>query len=235
MAASAHEESADLAARLGHRFDDVELLDRALSHRSWCAEHGGAASNERLEFLGDAVLGWVIADRAFRRYHHLAEGDLTDLRKHVVNATALAEVARALGLGEHVRLGRGEAAAGGADKPSILSDTFEAVLGAVYLDGGADEAYRFVERHVAPRLARDADRPFVHDHKTHLQELCAASGLEAPAYTAVSSGPEHAKVFRAHVAVGDRRFGPGEGRSKKAAEQQAAALACGELAPVDDA
>ena len=137
--------SPDLSAledSLGHRFDDVALLRRALSHRSWVAEQPDAESNERLEFLGDAVLGFVIADLVFERFSDLAEGSLTDLRKAVVNQRALAEVARSLGLGEHIYLGRGEGAAGGGDKDSILSDAFEAVLGAVYLDG-----VRVPERH----------------------------------------------------------------------------------------
>ena len=141
---------AELSARIGYEFGDWGLLERSLAHRSWCAETPGSISNERLEFLGDAVLGWAIADIVYHRYP-VAEGQLTDLRKSVVNAIALAEVAQEIGLGDHVLLGRGEAAAGGAAKPSILSDAFEAVLGAVYLDGGADAAYAMVERLVRPR------------------------------------------------------------------------------------
>ncbi len=128
----------DLQTRLGYTFADESLLDRALSHRSWCAENGAVESNERLEFLGDAVLGWAIADLAFHRFADVPEGRLTDLRKSVVNATALAGIATDLGFGAHLKLGRGEAAGGGSEKPSILSDVFEAVLGAVYLDGGAE-------------------------------------------------------------------------------------------------
>ena len=146
----------ELAERVGHRFTDWSLLERSLAHRSWCAETPGSTSNERLEFLGDAVLGWAIADIVYHRYA-VPEGQLTDLRKSVVNAIALAEVAQSIGLGDHVLLGRGEAAAGGADKPSILSDAFEAVLGAVYLDGGADAAFAMVERHVVPRMPDSAD------------------------------------------------------------------------------
>jgi ribonuclease-3 len=216
---------AELAARVGHRFTDWSLLERSLAHRSWCAETPGAISNERLEFLGDAVLGWVIADIVYHRYP-VAEGQLTDLRKSVVNAVALAEVAQAIGLGDHVRLGRGEAAAGGSDKPSILSDAFEAVLGAVYLDGGPDAAYAMVERLVLPRMPDSADSIAQFDQKTQLQELSARLGRGAPVYEVSSQGPDHAKVFSARVVVDGEVLGVGTGRSKKSAEQLAAAEAC---------
>jgi ribonuclease-3 len=219
---------AELAARIGHEFADWSLLERSLAHRSWCAETPGAISNERLEFLGDAVLGWVIADIVYDRYP-VAEGQLTDLRKSVVNAVALAEVAQGIGLGDHVRLGRGEAAAGGADKPSILSDAFEAVLGAVYLDGGPDAAYAMVERLVLPRMPDSADSMGQFDQKTQLQELSARRGLGAPVYEVSSQGPDHAKVFSASVVVDGDVLGVGTGRSKKSAEQMAAAEACRSL------
>lgn len=216
----------DLSDRIGHRFERVDLLERALAHRSWCAEHDGADSNERLEFLGDAVLGWAIADIAFRRFDDLSEGRLTDLRKSVVNAHALASVAEQIGLGPHIKLGRGEAAAGGAEKPSILSDAFEAVLGAVYLDGGSDAAFDLVERHVASRLAPTIEGLGHLDWKTELQERCARNGRPAPVYELTSTGPDHAKLFTAVVSVGGDQLGSGEGRSKKAAEQIAAEVAC---------
>lgn len=215
-----------LATAVGHVFDDPTLLQRALAHRSWCSENDGAESNERLEFLGDAVLGWAIADISFRRFVDVPEGQLTDLRKSVVNATALASIAEEIGIGPHLLLGRGEAAAGGSEKPSILSDAFEAILGAVYLDGGADAAYSMVERHVAPRLALNIDQLDQLDHKTQLQELCARRGDEPPVYELTSVGPDHAKVFTAQVRVGREVVGSGDGRSKKAAEQVAAAAAC---------
>jgi ribonuclease-3 len=215
----------ELADRVGHRFSDWSLLERSLAHRSWCAETPGAISNERLEFLGDAVLGWVIADLVYDRYP-VAEGQLTDLRKSVVNAVALAEVAQAIGLGDHVRLGRGEAAAGGADKPSILSDALEAVLGAVYLDGGPDAAYAMVERLIVPRMPDSADAIGQFDQKTQLQELSARLGRGAPVYEVSSRGPDHAKVFNASVMVDGELLGVGTGRSKKSAEQLAAAEAC---------
>ncbi len=221
-------ERADLTAlqeRLGHTFEDPELLDRALAHRSWCAEHPGTISNERLEFLGDAVLGWAIADLAYHRYD-VPEGQLTDLRKSVVNAIALASVAAEIDLGPHILLGRGEAAAGGSDKPSILSDAFEAVLGAVYLDGGSAAAYRLVERFVVPRMPDDAAELSTIDLKTHLQELMARAGRGAPVYEVTATGPDHAKTFRASVLVDGDVLGVGIGRSKKAAEQAAATVAC---------
>jgi ribonuclease-3 len=218
-----------LATRIGHEFADIELLERAMAHRSWCAENSGHASNERLEFLGDAVLGWVVADVAFRRFESLPEGVLTDLRKSVVNAIALAEVATDIGIGEYLLLGKGEAAAKGAEKPSILSDAFEAVLGAVYLDGGPDAGYAMVERWIAPRMSSSIDRLDQLDHKTHLQELCARIGPEVPLYVVTSTGPDHAKLFFARVVVDGEMLGEGEGRSKKAAEQAAAAIAVGTL------
>jgi len=220
---------AELARRIGHRFDDWSLLQRALAHRSWCAETPGAVSNERLEFLGDAVLGWAIADIVYHRYP-VAEGQLTDLRKSVVNAIALAEVAQGMGLGEHILLGRGEAIAGGSDKPSILSDAFEAVLGAVYLDGGADAAYAMVDRLVVPRMPDTADAMGQFDQKTQLQELSARLGRGAPVYEVTSNGPDHAKTFHARVLVDQEVVGVGIGRSKKAAEQVAATEACIALA-----
>lgn len=216
----------ELSDRIGYRFERVELLDRALAHRSWCAEHADADSNERLEFLGDAVLGWAIADIAYRRFEKLSEGRLTDLRKSVVNAHALAAVAEELGIGPYIKLGRGEAAAGGANKPSILSDAFEAVLGAVYLDGGPQAAFDLVDRHVASRLASTIEGLGHLDWKTELQERCARLGRPAPEYRLVSTGPDHAKVFTATVTVGGDALGSGDGPSKKAAEQIAAQAAC---------
>ena len=215
-----------LAKRVGHEFDDLSLLGRALAHRSWCAETPGEVSNERLEFLGDAVLGWVVADLAYGEFDELPEGLLTDLRKSVVNAVALAQVAEEIDLGSQIKLGKGEAAAGGAEKPSILSDAFEAVIAAVYLDAGANAAYEMVSRLVTPRMSRSIDRLDQLDHKTQLQELSAQLGRSAPEYRITSTGPDHAKSFTALAVVGDEVLGSGSGRSKKAAEQVAAAEAC---------
>jgi ribonuclease-3 len=221
-------DAAELAQRLGHDFTDPDLLERALAHRSWCAEHPGEPSNERLEFLGDAVLGWVIADIAYHRYD-VPEGQLTDLRKSVVNAIALAEIANDIGIGPHIRLGRGEAAASGSTKPSILSDTFEAVLGAVYLDGGPDAAFAMVRRWVGPRMPDSAEMLDQFDQKTQLQEILARTGRSTPEYRVSSTGPDHAKTFTAEVLVDGEVLGEGAGRSKKAAEQAAATAACARL------
>ncbi|MBI4935112.1 MAG: ribonuclease III [Actinobacteria bacterium] len=212
----------ELPQRLGYEFTDPALLRRALSHRSWCAEVGGQPSNERLEFLGDAVLGWVVADLSYRNHSELAEGKLTDLRKSVVNASALAEVAVEIGLGQCLLLGKGEDAAGGRSKPSILSDAFEAVLGAVYVDGGAQPAFALVERLFAERMTSAALRLDRLDYKTVLQELTARLHDTAPVYVISDTGPDHDKRFFATVIVSGVSVGQGEGRSKKTAEQAAA-------------
>jgi ribonuclease III len=223
-----------LSRRLGYDFTDVALLRRALAHRSWCAEVGGLPSNERLEFLGDAVLGWVIAEIAYRRHGDLAEGKLTDLRKSVVNATALAQVAESIGLGEHLLLGKGEDAAGGREKPSILSDALEAVLGAVYLDGGVDAAKALVARLFSGRLETAAGQLDRLDHKTVLQELTARLFDAAPVYLLTETGPDHSKTFTATVLVEGVALGVGEGKSKKLAEQQAASEAFDALSTPSD-
>ena len=223
---------ADLARledRLGYRFAEAALLRRAMAHRSWCAEHGDQPSNERLEFLGDAVLGWVVADLVYRRHVDLPEGKLTDLRKSVVSAVALAEVARSIDLGEHVLLGKGEDAAGGRAKASILSDALEAVLGATYLDGGVEAAHGVIDRLFTSRLEGVVARLDRLDHKTMLQELTARRFDAAPVYVVSGSGPDHARHFVAAVVVAGRTLGHGEGPSKKVAEQVAAEEACATL------
>ncbi|MFM2072293.1 MAG: ribonuclease [Actinomycetota bacterium] len=214
-----------LSERLGYRFSNELLLQRAMSHRSWCSEHAGALSNERLEFLGDAVLGWMIADIAYREHQDLPEGKLTDLRKSVVNATALAEVAASIDLGSCLLLGKGENGAGGRLKPSILSDALEAVLGAVYLDGGVPAAAALIERLFAEPLARAARQLDRLDFKTLLQELTARLFDAAPVYVLTDTGPDHDKTFTARVMVTGRAVGEGRGRSKKIAEQAAAEAA----------
>lgn len=219
-----------LGRRLGYEFVDPGMLRRAMAHRSWCSEAGGEPSNERLEFLGDAVLGWVIADLVYRRHSDLPEGKLTDLRKSVVNASALAEVAEEVDLGSCLLLGKGEAAAGGASKPSILSDALEAVLGAVYLDGGVVAVAALIERLFSDRLVRAVLRLDRLDYKTVLQEMTARLFDSAPVYVISDSGPDHAKEFEATVIVAGRSLGHGRGRSKKTAEQAAAEQACDALA-----
>ncbi len=214
-----------LEKRLGHTFGDQELLRRAMCHRSWVAESNDELSNERLEFLGDAVLGWVIADLVYARYADLAEGALTDLRKSVVNANALAEVAAELRIGEHVLLGKGEDAANGREKVSILSDAMEAVLGAVYVDGGAGAVFEVIERLFVHRLENAISMLDRLDYKSALQEVLAQQGRPIPDYTVRSTGPDHDKTFYAKVEVAHQLLGEGEGRSKKAAEQAAASAA----------
>jgi ribonuclease-3 len=201
------------------------LLERALTHRSFAYENGGLPTNERLEFLGDAVLGLVVTDALFREYPDLPEGQLAKLRAAVVNMRALAGVARGLHLGDFVRLGRGEEGTGGRDKSSILADTLEAVIGAVYIERGLREASGLVHRLFDPVIARSARLGAGLDWKTSLQELTAAGVLGVPEYHVDESGPDHQKSFRAVVRVGGRVFGSGEGRSKKEAEQQAAEAA----------
>lgn len=214
-----------LEKRLGHTFGDQELLRRAMCHRSWVAESDDDHSNERLEFLGDAVLGWVVADLVFDRFGDLAEGALTDLRKSVVNANALAEVAAELHIGEHILLGRGEDAANGREKVSILSDAMEAVLGAVYIDGGTAAAFGLIERLFLHRLESAISMLDRLDFKSALQEVLAQQSKPTADYVVRSTGPDHDKTFYAKVIVATQMLGQGEGRSKKAAEQAAASAA----------
>ena len=202
-----------------------ELLERALTHRSFAYENGGLPTNERLEFLGDSVLGLIVTDTLFREYPDLPEGQLAKLRAAVVNMRALAGVARGLQLGSYVRLGKGEEGTGGRDKSSILADTLEAVLGAVYIDRGLAEADALVHRLFDPVIARSARLGAGLDWKTSLQELTAAEMLGVPEYHVDESGPDHQKSFHASVRIGGQTYGQGEGRSKKEAEQQAAEAA----------
>jgi len=214
-----------LTARLGYAFTDISLLETAMHHRSWNAENDGGESNERLEFLGDAVLGWVVADIVYSQHSDLPEGKLTDLRKSVVNAIALAEVAVELGIGEFLMLGKGEDTAGGREKTSILSDALEAVIGAVYIDAGPQATHDVVSALMGKRIVDAVGGLDRLDAKTRLQEL--ASKLEAHVhYKVEDEGPDHEKMFFATVFVGDRELGYGEGKSKKAAEQIAAEIAC---------
>jgi ribonuclease-3 len=214
-----------LAVRLGWEVDDAELLARSMSHRSWCAETSGAASNERLEFLGDAVLGLIVTDHLFRSYPALPEGELAKVRASVVNSAALAEVAASLDIGEALRLGKGEGQSGGREKPSILADAMEAVIGAVYMDRGWAAAADLVMRLLGDRIEEAAAGPGGQDYKTRLQELCARRFDDLPKYAVVDEGPDHAKRFDAAVFIGGAVKGTGEGRSKKQAEQAAARMA----------
>ena len=205
-----------------------DLLTLAVTHRSYANEHGGLPTNERLEFLGDAVLGLTITDELFHRHPDRSEGDLAKLRASVVNTHALADVGRHLtdeGLGAHLLLGRGEMNTGGADKSSILADGMESLLGAVYLHHGIGIARDVIMRlfggllDTAPTLGAGLD------WKTSLQELTAARNLGSPSYLVTSTGPDHDKEFTAVVIVMETEYGTGIGRSKKEAEQKAAAAA----------
>jgi ribonuclease-3 len=193
-----------------------------VAHRSWCAETIGADSNERLEFLGDAVLGLVVTAHLFRAYPNLPEGELAKVRASVVNSEALAEVATALRLGDALLLGKGEDSSGGREKPSILADAMEAVIGAVYLDGGWSPAADLVMGLLGERIEEAAAGPGGQDYKTRLQELAARHFDQLPRYEVIDDGPDHAKRFFAAVSVGGVVRGRGEGRSKKQAEQGAA-------------
>lgn len=215
----------DLLDALGVDLPD-ELLELALTHRSYAYENGGLPTNERLEFLGDAVLGLTVTDELFHRHPDRPEGDLAKLRASVVNTQALADVARNLsgeGLGTHLLLGRGEANTGGADKSSILADGMESLLGAIYLQHGITTARDVILRLFGPLLDAAPTLGAGLDWKTSLQELTAARGLGAPSYVVTSTGPDHDKEFSAVVVVMETEYGSGTGRSKKEAEQRAAA------------
>jgi len=220
----------ELRAALGNPELDPELLERALTHRSYAYENGGLPTNERLEFLGDSVLGVVVTETLYRTHPDLSEGRLAKLRAAVVNARALAEVGRGIGLGEHVKLGRGEESTGGRNKASILSDTVEAVLGAVHMSGGFTVSAEVVHMLFDPLIEAASAMGAGLDWKTSLQELSAEHGLGVPEYVIEDEGPDHMKTFTAQVRVGEGLYGNGVGRSKKEAEQAAAETAYGEIA-----
>jgi ribonuclease-3 len=213
-----------LQAALGWRFRDRDLFERSLTHRSFCAEHPEVASNERLEFLGDAVLGLVVAEYAFRAFPEGTEGELSEARAGVVNAEVLAELAAEVNVGPALRLGKGEDASGGRGKPSILADALEAVIAAVYIDGGWPAAEALVLRLLEERIGEYANggRP---SPKSRLQELSVRVLDEVPRYRVRDDGPDHSKHFFASVLLGGEVRGQGEGRSKRQAEQEAARVA----------
>lgn len=215
---------ASLKDVLGESVDD-DMLVLALTHRSYSYENGHVPTNERLEFLGDAVLGLVVTEYLYRTYPEETEGYLAKVRAAVVNASALADVARSLHLGDYLFLGRGEESTGGRDKTSILADTLEAILGAIFLSVGPERARVFIESHFTPLIRDSADMGAGLDWKTSLQEIAAECGRATPEYRVKWSGPEHAKHFSAQVWLDDECVGTGEGSSKKVAEQQAAAHA----------
>lgn len=213
-------DSLDVA--LGVEFDDAALRQAALTHRSFAFEQGLAVTNERLEFLGDSVLGLVVTDMAYAQHPDMPEGALAKLRAAIVNMSALAEVARALRLGDLVLLGKGEEQSGGRDKSSILADALEAVFGAVYLDRGLDTATELIERLFRPRMQAYVRGEGDRDYKTILQELASQALRSIPEYRLEERGPDHEKEFTATVHLGGESMGTGIGRSKKEAEQRAA-------------
>ena len=219
----------DLRDVLGVPDLDEALLQHALTHRSYAYENGQIPNNERLEFLGDSVLGLVVTDTLFSAHPDFAEGQLAKLRAAVVSAKALADLARELGLGDHLRLGRGEETTGGRDKSSILSDTLEAVIGAIYVQFGIVRASEVIHHVFDERIAQAAALGAGLDWKTSLQEIASTLDLGVPRYVLSGAGPDHAREYSAEVHLGERVFSGGTGRSKKEAEQQVAEIAWREL------
>ena len=212
-----------LSERLGVSIDPT-LLEQALTHRSYSYEHDNAPNNERLEFLGDSVLGFVVTSHIFARFPELAEGELTKIKNGVVSAKALAEVGNELGLGDFLILGKGEESSGGREKSNLIADAFEAVLGLVYLEAGMDAAVGIVERLIFPMLEDHLGLLSNSDPKTQLQELALARNLGNPVYESSHEGPDHDRDFFAIVRVGDIEA-KGQARSRKNAEAEAAAAA----------
>jgi ribonuclease-3 len=216
----ADEAGSALERALGHEFSNLSLLQTALVHRSHTSEGEAEQSNERLEFLGDAVLSLVVSDELYGAWD-LDEGSMAKVRAAVVNEASLASVARSLGVGAALVLGRGEDTSGGRDKASILADAMEAILGALYLDGGLEAVRSLILRKWGSLIEERAAAPGGRDYKTRLQEVLASGG-EAPDYEVEGSGPDHRRVFRAEVSVAGRSLGSGWGTSKKRAQQAAA-------------
>lgn len=217
-------EVARVESALGYSFKDPELVTLALTHRSYAAERGLDTSYERLEFLGDAVLQLAVTGYLYETHDDLAEGEMAKVRAAVVNQSTLASIARSLGLGPYVHLGEGEAVSGGHDKDSILADVVEALLGAIYRDGGLTPAAELILRLWVPVIDERATAPGQADYKTRLQEMLAQRGL-TPRYELTETGPDHAKTFTAELWADGELLGTGVGTSKKRAEQEAARAA----------
>ena len=220
-----------LITKLGVQVDP-ELLVLALTHRSFAHEAGGIPTNERLEFLGDTVLGLVVTEALYRRHPDLSEGELAKMRAATVSQRSLAAIARRLDLGAYLLLGKGELATGGRDKDSILADTLEALFGVVYLSHGLEPARVLVERLVDPTLAVAADLGAGLAWKTSVQELASRLGKGAPEYVCESDGPDHARTFTARILLDGEVWGMGTGSAKKVAEQEAASAAYAALSAV---
>lgn len=210
-----------LSEVLGLSFRDPNLLDLALTHRSVSAENLDRSDNERLEFLGDAVLQLAVTDRLYADYPDLPEGQMAKVRAAVVSGSSLAEAAREMDLGSYIELSASEERSGGRTKDSILADALEAVIGALYLDSGFPAAEKLVLALLGPRIEEKALNPGLKDYKTRLQEVLAAAG-KRPSYEVTGTGPDHQRTFSAMISVGGEVLGVGEGNSKKAAEQVAA-------------
>ncbi|WP_336714942.1 ribonuclease III [Arthrobacter sp. USHLN218] len=224
----------ELLERLGVDID-AGTLRLALTHRSYAYEHGGLPTNERLEFLGDSILGFSVTDALYRDNPELPEGDLAKRRSAVVSTRALAGIARELGIGQHILLGQGEKLTNGADKSSILADTVEALIGATYLTNGIEVARQMVMRLISPLLADAEALGAGTDWKTSIQELAAARKMGGVEYMVQGSGPDHARTFVATLHIGGTAYGQGTGHSKKEAEQEAAAVSWRQLRAAETA
>jgi len=222
-----------LEEKLGYTFQDKSLLEHALAHSSWANEsRDKLASNERLEFLGDSILGMVVADHLYRNHPDLLEGELTRARACLVCEESLVEVAQTLGLGEYLRLGRGEASGGGKYRPSIQADAVEAVLAAVYLDGGIGSARKMIQKYILSKELKEISSS--RDYKTALQELVQRDGGQVLKYLLIKEeGPDHDKRFFVEVTLNGASVTGGDGRSKKEAEQAAAKAALEVLSPTE--
>ena len=217
-----NESLALLQEKIKYKFKNEQLLFEALSHSSYANENKNRASNERLEFLGDSVLSVVVSDYIFKHFKHIPEGDLTKLRASLVCESSLFEFAKTIGLGEHIFLGKGEAMNGGRERPSIVSDAFEAVIAAVYLDGGMDAVRPYILSFIPEDITPKGSDAF-HDYKTILQEVIQRNPEERIFYNLKEeSGPDHDKHFTVQVMLNQNMIAEGTGRSKKAAEQEAA-------------
>jgi len=227
---------AALESRIGYRFRDRGLLEQALTHRSRAAEDvSGAADNESLEFLGDAVLGFVVADRLFHQFPEYNEGQKSKIKAAVVSTQSLARHAEAIALGDYLLLGRGEEKTGGRLKSALLADTYEALVAAIYLDGGVEAAATFLQRELKDAIDGGSERLFVQDYKSSLQERVQALGRPLPEYrVSGESGPDHHKLFTVEVVVSGEVLGAATGRAKKEAEQDAARQALVKLDAVRD-
>ena len=222
----------DLQARIGYRFRDRGLLEHALTHKSRAAEDasGGVTDNESLEFLGDAVLGLVVADTLFHQYPNYDEGQKSKVKAAVVSTQSLARHAERLRLGEHLILGRGEEKTGGRFKQALLADGYEALIAALYLDGGLEAAEMFLRKELKDAIDEGSAQTFVRDHKSALQERLQALGRPLPEYrVSGEAGPDHRKTFSVEVVVNGEVLGTATGRAKKEAEQEAARLALARL------